>query len=145
MKEVIISILDKHEVDGESVSSELITIGTFCGDEDDYSLTYNEQDESFLNCTTTLRVQNKNKITMTRSGDFITEMVIEQGKRHNSHYSTPTGNLFMGVFARKVDSRITHSGGSLSFSYTIDFNSDFASLNELNVTVREVKKNVPLS
>mgnify|MGYP001023613399 CR=1 FL=1 len=145
MKDVIISIVDKHEAGGESVSSELITVGTFCGDENDYSLTYKEQDESLLSCTTTLRVQNKNKITMTRCGDFMTEMVIEQGKRHNCHYTTPAGNLFMGVFAKKVESKINHSGGSLFFSYTIDFNSDFASFNELNVTVREVTKNVPLS
>ncbi len=145
MKNVIISIVDRHEIDGESVSSELITVGTFCGSEDDYSLTYDEQDESMKGCTTTMRVQNKNKITMTRSGEFSAEMVIEQGRRHNCHYETPEGNLSIGIFARKIDSDIHIDGGNLFFSYTIDFNSGFASLNELKVTVREVNKNVPLS
>ncbi|HZJ77222.1 MAG TPA: DUF1934 domain-containing protein [Clostridia bacterium] len=145
MKNVIINIEDSHEIDGEKINSELITVGTLKGDENDYLLTYNEQDEALKNCTTTLRVQNKNKIIMSRKGDFMTEMIIEKGKRHNCHYITPSGEMCMGIFASDIDSNINKGGGRLSFSYTVDFNLGFSSLNKLKVTVREVDKDVPLS
>jgi len=144
-KKVIISITDSHESDGENSTSELITVGTLNGSGDNYSLVYAEQDEALKGCITTIKVEDKKRIVMTRTGEICAEMVIEKDKRHNCHYITPHGDFMMGIFARYVNSKMNADGGELKFQYTIDFNTGLASVNELKVTVKEVKDNVPLS
>ena len=133
-KKVIINIVDSHESDGENSTSELITVGTLNGFGDNYSLAYTEQDESLFGAVTTLRVENKNRIVLTRTGEFGAEII------------TPHGEFMMGIFARNIQSRMEPDGGELNFSYTIDFNTGFASTNELKVTVKEVKEpHVPIN
>ena len=144
-KKVIISIVDSHEIDGQNSSSELITVGTLNGHGDNYSLVYSEQDDALNGCVTTLKIEDKRRIVMTRTGDICTKMIIEKDKRHNCHYITPQGDFMMGIFARYVNSKMNADGGELKFQYTIDFNTGLASVNELKVTVKEVKENVPVS
>jgi uncharacterized beta-barrel protein YwiB (DUF1934 family) len=141
-KNVLISIVDMHEYDGENTKSELITVGTLHGCGDNYSLEYEEQDEALLGCVTTITVEDGKKIILTRTGQVNTEMIIEKDKRHNCHYDTPHGEFMMGVFARYVNSDMACDGGELNFAYTIDFNTGLASYNELKVTVKEADKNV---
>ena len=144
-KKVIISITDKHESEGENTTSELITVGTLNGYGDNYSLVYDEQDEALKGCVTTIRVENSRRIVMTRTGEICAEMIIEKDKRHNCHYITPHGDFMMGIFARYINSKMNADGGELKFEYTIDFNTGLASVNALNVTVKEVNGHVPLS
>ena len=144
-KDVIIRIVDNHEMDGENSTSELITVGTLDGFGDNYSLVYAEQDEALQGCVTTIKVEDKKRIVMTRTGDICAEMIIEKDKRHNCHYMTPHGDFMMGIFARYIQSKMNADGGELKFQYTIDFNTGLASGNELNVTVKEANGNVPLS
>ncbi|MEG2016389.1 MAG: DUF1934 domain-containing protein [Oscillospiraceae bacterium] len=75
---------------------------------------------------------------MTRTGSYTSELIIEQDKRHACHYSTPYGDFMMGIYAKRVDSDMKSSGGTLSFEYTIDFNSDYASKNQLTINVKEI-------
>ncbi|NLX92588.1 MAG: DUF1934 domain-containing protein [Clostridiales bacterium] len=144
-KNVIIRIVDSHESDGENSTSELITVGTLDGFGDNYSLVYTEQDDALQGCITTIKVEDKKRIIMTRTGEISAEMIIEKDKRHNCHYITPHGDFMMGVFARYIKSKMNADGGELKFEYTIDFNTGLASVNELKVTVKEANDNVPLS
>lgn len=147
-KKVLIRITDKHESEEDSFTSELTTVGTLEGSGGDYAIVYTETDEEMADCVTTLRVEGKRKITMTRSGKYTTEMIIEKNRRHSCHYSTPFGELMMGVYAKTVRSEMGEDGGILDFSYTIDFNNALASINELSITVQACKeddKNVSIS
>ena len=64
-------------------------------------------------------------------------MIMELGQRHNCHYTTPYGELMIGVFTQKVDSLMDEHGGKLEFHYTLDFNAGLAARNELVITVKE--------
>ena len=74
---------------------------------------------------------------MTRTGKYNTEMVIEKERRHLCCYTTPYGELMMGIYANLISNEIGENGGTLKFSYTIDFNNTPASENELEITVAE--------
>mgnify|MGYP003306201258 CR=1 FL=1 len=63
------------------------------------------------------------------------EMVIEKDRRHLCCYTTPYGELMMGIYAKTVLNEIGEHGGTLKFAYTIDFNNTPASENELQITV----------
>ena len=135
MKNAIIKITDRHLQDGEDFECELTTSGSFELTENGCRVSYNETDEELTNCVTDLEVEGSQKISMTRSGKYNTEMVIEKDRRHTCYYAAPYGELIMGVFGKNVFNDIGENGGTLKFSYTIDFNNAPASENELTVAV----------
>lgn len=135
MKNAIIHITDRHLQDGEKFECELTTSGSFELTENGCIVNYSETDEELTNCVTTLDVDGSQKISMTRTGKYNTEMVIEKDRRHTCYYATPYGELVMGVYALSIENEIGENGGTLKFSYTIDFNNAQASENELIVAV----------
>ncbi len=135
MKKAIIKITDRHIQDGEEYEAELTTSGEFEVTENGCKVVYTETDEELENCVTTLDVKGAEKISMTRAGRYNTEMVIEKDRRHSCFYQTPYGELIMGIYAKNISNDMTENGGTLNFSYTIDFNNTPASENELTVAV----------
>ena len=130
--------------DGDADSSELITTGTFEGTEDDYRITYTEQDEALKDSTTTLHVEGRRRITLVRVGSTSAEMILEEHKRHNCHYDTPYGGFILGVYAKQITSNVLpgKACGALAFRYTLDFNSANTTENELNILFKEVESHV---
>lgn len=137
MKNAIITIKDRHLQDGEELTAELTTSGSFELTEKGCIVIYKETDEEMTDCVTRLDVEGSQTVTMTRTGKYNTEMIIEKDRRHTCFYSTPFGELIMGIYANSVINNIGENGGTLSFSYTIDFNNSPASENELCITVAE--------
>ncbi len=133
-KKVVINIADTHSDARDSYSSELNVLGTLEHFEDAYELVYEETGEELQGCVTTLRYADNGVVTMTRQGEYTTQMVIERETRHLCHYMTPVGEIVMGVFARKVESDMGEDGGTLLLNYTIDINADFVAVNELKIT-----------
>ena len=134
MKEAIIKITDRHIQEGEELSAELTTNGSLDFRPDGFTVTYVETDEELRGCTTVLNYRD-GAIVMTRTGKYNTELIIEKDRRHTCFYQTPFGALMMGVYTKNIFTDMNENGGSLRFSYTIDFNNDLASENDLNITV----------
>ncbi|MBR5562494.1 MAG: DUF1934 domain-containing protein [Clostridia bacterium] len=134
MKNAIIKITDRHLQDGEEYTSELTTAGEFELTDSGCRIVYKETDEELLDCVTTLTADSK-KISMVRSGRYNTEMIIELDRRHSCYYTTPYGEMLMGIYCKFIENNIGESGGTLRFAYTIDFNNVPASENELLITV----------
>ena len=132
----LIKIEDTHLVESETESSELIIIGSASFYGEDYKIRYRETDEQFKNSFVTLSVENGNKVTMHRSGDYTTVMVMEKHKRHSCVYSTPAGSFTMGIYTDDVKSDMTPDGGTLTFRYTLDVNNNLISENILKVTLK---------
>ena len=136
-KEVLITIEDHHEIDGEKEGLEMTTLGTIEGDGDNYILRYSESGD-FDGCDVSLEVKNRCMVTMTRAGAFETQLIIEKGERHNCCYETPAGELMLGVFAKDVTSSVEENGGTLTLDYTLDFNAGLISENYLVITVKNI-------
>ena len=134
MKNAIIKITDRHIQDGEEYTSELTTSSEYELCENGCKIIYRETDEELLDCVTTLTVDG-NRISMIRSGKYNTEMIIELERRHSCYYSTPYGEMLMGIYCKFINFDMNESGGTLRFAYTIDFNNVPASENELCISV----------
>lgn len=134
-KDVVIKIVDRHEMDGDTDGLETTLLGKLEGGRDNYTISYTENGE--LNgCKVTLKVVNGDTVIMTRSGMFETELIIQRGERHNCSYSTPAGILMLGVFAQRVESDMDENGGKLEFDYTLDLGAGVVSENYLVVSVK---------
>ncbi len=135
MKKAIVKINDRHFQEGEEACAELTTTGTLELTEKGFIITYEETNDELSGCTTKLYVDGNERISMTRTGSFNTDLIIEKERRHTCFYSTPYGELIMGVYGKSIVSDMGENGGTLKFRYTLDFNSTPASENELEITV----------
>ena len=104
IKDVIIEIKTEQSLDGQSDSIEFSTDGRFGIKDGSYFLSY---DESGLldiegEIKTTLYVKPDNTVVLQRKGSYNSKMIIEKGVRTNCFYSTPVGNILLGIFGEKV-------------------------------------------
>ena len=140
-KDVLITIKGTQQVEEESDSTELFTIGTFDKIKNKVYITYEESETTgFQDCRTTLKIDGDQSVTMLRSGTSRSQLVIERGKRNVGYYGFPEGDLIIGVTAREIRANFGEDGGSLYCRYDLDINAAVMSKNELYV---DVKPNTP--
>lgn len=111
------------------------------GDEDSAVLEYTEsqQDEETGEITTALVTlsMEKNRVTMTRNGDYSNTMVFVPEQRFEGVYQTPYGAMDMAVFSRRVRCDIGDRKGSVHLKYQLDIQGAYASSNELHLEYTE--------
>lgn len=131
----IITITDIHNTDGHIEKSEMKTSAQVQGTENDYSVVYDEQSEEMKDCRTTVHVVDGKCVTISRTGNYNTEMKMEKGRRNICCYSTPVGQISMGVYTSRVISEFTDKNIRLDFSYTLDCNNELISKNRVKINV----------
>ena len=142
-KNVIISIKGMQNYDG--AGDDAIELGTEgrlldCGD-DGLSLSYQESELTGMEGTlTTFQVEKNGRVTLLRMGEFNSQMVFEEGRRHLSLYQTPYGDLSIGVLANKVRNTLGMSGGDLEIDYAIEIDHSLAGQSLFRIHVREDRR-----
>lgn len=138
MKDVIIKIKGTQGADGfDDEVIELTTVGTLEKNGDEIFLCYDESEMlGAENLKTRLSVRGNDSVIMERSGVMSSRLVIERGVRNNCFYSTPHGDLVIGIFGESIKNSLTESGGMLTMSYTLDQNLQPISRNTVEITVK---------
>lgn len=137
--EVFITIESRQKVDGQVERMEMATTGRLTGTPEDYKISYREMEGELAGCLTSLHVQG-GRVVMLREGVYASEMIIERGRRHNCCYSTPYGDMMMGVFANDVTSSVKGGEGELRMAYTLDCNEGLLSENRLRLLIKKKKR-----
>lgn len=138
MKDVTITVKSIQEVDGQKSEVELITAGQFQFEDGLYTVIYDECEENGMEGTVTkLIIDGSKSVTLSRTGQYTSDLIIEKGNRHLCHYATPYGELIMGVSADYISNLLGSGGGKLSFKYDVDINSSLATRNEVFIDVKE--------
>lgn len=137
-KERMIHLLSNQKsLEGEDVI-DLVTHGTFHGDDQNYEIIYMETDDELKGCETTVKVENAGKnVSITRCGHYESQLILEKNKRHMSSYRTPYGDMLMGIFTKETSSKMKDGIGTLTLEYTIDINSGLVSTSHMTITVQE--------
>lgn len=120
---------------GETDSVEVTTRGTLDGEGGDYVLNFDEIFAEDMQSHTVLTVQHGNCVSIVRSGDVMTELQLELGKRHICLYSTPYGDMNIGIYARTINSEMTSEGGRLDLEYTVDYNGTLTTRKQMVIEV----------
>lgn len=111
------------------------------GDHEDAVLEYTEsqQDEETGEIATALvtLMLEKNRVTMTRKGDYSNTMVFVPDQRFEGIYQTPFGTMDMAVYSRGVRCDIGEQKGSVHLKYQLDIQGAYASSNELHLEYTE--------
>lgn len=137
-KDVITSIRGTQDYSGTDPDTmELVTEGKLAVQDGALCLSYEESELTGMEGTTTVFQVEPEKVTLLRLGSVQSEMVFEEGRRHMSLYSTPYGNMEIGVRARRLNSTLELTGGRLEIDYDIEINHMLAGQSLFRIDVRE--------
>ena len=138
-KDVLITIKGTQKIGNEKDVIEMVTTGRFYRKNQMYYISYEETEATgYEGCRTTLKVGPKDKVTMTRFGTSRSQLIVENGIRHQCQYDTGYGAMTIGVMGKHFDSDLSDRGGNLSFGYTLDIEATVASENTVTITLKEI-------
>lgn len=139
MKEITLKITGKQaNNEGEDVV-EFVTEGNMYEKNGSLYYIYDEGEFSgFAGCKTSLKITG-DTVKMKRIGKNIgagTEMVFQTGKRFNSMYYTPYGEVEMEVLTRNIDNTLTEDGhGQITIDYSVNLNNIAEGRNLIKIEV----------
>lgn len=135
-KNVNISLISS-QFDGDKTERiEMMTEGELTTRKDGYIISYPETDMSGkMNGTQTKLLVSKDRLELHRTGEIRSDLILEPGKKHQCHYSTPFGDMFVGVLTKSLNSTMTPKGGALDFCYVLDVNSSYIGDFEISINV----------
>lgn len=135
---VIISIKGQQAYEGaDSETTELVTDGLLRREGGGYVLSYMESEVTGMKGTLTTIQIEADCVTLTRMGQFNSQMVFQEGRRHISVYETPYGSLSMAIDTRKLRAGLDLRGGDIEIGYHIEIDHQLTGLNLFQINVRE--------
>ena len=136
-QEVVLNIRGTQSYDGQDPEVvELMTEGTMELRDGGWEISYEETElTGLVGVTTTFRVE-PGKVTLRRTGKLRSEMVFQQGVRHDSLYQLDFGALLMSVTAKQVFFDIVSDGGVIDLLYSIEIENTAAGLVDYHLDIR---------
>ena len=140
-KEVVISIKGVQKYEGTAPDTmELVTKGRLSRVGESYTLSYQESELTGLEGTlTTIQVDGE-QVTLMRVGEFNSQLVFQEGRRHLSVYNTPYGAMSVGVNTRHLLAELSDRGGDIEVDYFIEIDHALAGRNVFRISVKEAEK-----
>ena len=136
MKNVLIKITGKQGIGEDTDSIELTTVGKMGIKEGKFLLTYDESELlGVKGIKTSLMIKDDDTVVLQRSGGYTSRLVVQKGIRNSCFYSTPHGDLLIGIFGEAVSHNLSEKGGTVNMSYTIDSNLQLISRNSVEINV----------
>ena len=130
-----VKVTDIQIQDGEKQSVEITTQGSFFWNKGRWLLRFEEFFDEDIRSETTVSFKSTGCVTIVHRGDITTELTVELGKRHNSHYVTPYGELMIGIDALSIENGLTENGGTLRMAYSIDYYAAVAATKEITIEI----------
>ena len=136
-QEVVLNIRGRQSYDGQEPDViELVTEGTMELNNGGWDISYEETELTGLaGVTTTFRVE-PGRVFLRRSGKLNSEMVFQEGVRHESLYQLEFGALLMAVTAKMVFFDIVSDGGVIDLVYNIEIENSAAGLVDYHLDIR---------
>ncbi|MFH5975101.1 DUF1934 domain-containing protein [Clostridium perfringens] len=115
-KKAIISICSTQDI-GEKEKIEVVTVGEFSINGDEFIATYDETEISGMKGTkTTLKIKG-DKVVLHREGTTSTKMEFQKDNTQVALYNTPYGMLELKTSTKELDLDVNEKGGNISIKY----------------------------
>lgn len=142
MQDIMLTIIGRQFAGDEAEDRmEFVTEGKLYRRGEATYLVYDESEFSgFPGCKTSLRVKG-DTMRMKRIGadtGYGLEMEFQEGKRFQSSYQTPYGEMDMEVFTTRVKNSLSEEGtGSVEVDYDVSIGGMAEGKNELRIEIRQ--------
>ncbi len=136
-KSVMLSIEGRQSYAGQEPDViELVTEGTLEQTASGWIISYEESDLTGMQgVTTTFSVEGK-KLILTRTGKLNSQMIFQEGIRHESLYQMEFGAMMLSVCARKIKTDLSADGGIIDLSYGIEIEQSEAGVIDYHLDIK---------
>lgn len=122
-KDVLLRIKGLQIVgEGEEEPIEVIAPGTYFEKNGKHYIKYDEVLEGFEGTVQNLIKVDKNSMEVTKRGVTNVHMVFEENKKNLTYYSTPFGNLRVGISATDIALDATEDSLDVRVDYALEVN-----------------------
>lgn len=137
-KDVLLSLkglqFDTNSPDGDKI--ETITLAEYYKRNNSHYIIYDEAIEGFEESTKSIIKFRENSLDLTKNGLVNVHMVFEENKKNMTSYSTPYGNLLIGIDAKRVELKEEDERIVVNVDYSLEINYEhFADCN-IKVDIR---------
>ena len=134
---VILSLVGRQNyMDQEPDVIELVTEGVMEYTDGGWDIRYEESELTGLaGVTTHFRVE-QDKIILTRTGKLNSQMVFQEGSRHDSLYEMELGTLMITVCASRILAQLDERGGMIDLIYDIEIEQSAAGQVDYHLDIR---------
>jgi len=138
-KKVWLSISGKIKDEEDKETLEFLTEGDLYKENNRSCVTYIESEVSGMEGTTTTVCVDAEKVSVIRLGTTNSIMEFETGKRNLTWYSTPYGDVTMGIFTKDVfiNYNDEKEPTKVSIDYNIEIEGVINSQNVLNIKITQ--------
>jgi len=144
-KEVIVSISGVQQ--GENVSEdpiEVYTTGTYYYKNNKHYVLFEEMLEGSNDITKSTLIFADKNASLKRTGAAIVQMVFDKDNKTVSNYTTPYGDMVIGISTNGLQLSELEDKISLSIDYALDINYQFLANCKLNVNITPIGAPVKL-
>ena len=128
-QKVVLSIRGQQSYVGQEPDViELVTEGTMEQLDDRWEIRYEETSLTGMEGVSTCFSVEEDQIVLTRTGKLNSQMVFREGVPHESLYQMEFGALMLSVTASKIESSLSHDGGTVDLTYSIEIEQSSAGL-----------------
>ena len=134
----IVSIkgFQSYDDDDSNTDVQLTTEAEFEKQDGAYFIDYEESEITGMGKTKTSIEIGSNYVSLQRNGAVNTQMLFMKDRKTSSYYSTPYGDMTIGIYTDKLNIDVTDDGGVVDVDYFLDINNSTKSKNNFEIEIR---------
>lgn len=144
-KDIILSItglqyqVGADENDIETTPVEVVTPATYYEKNGKHYVLFEEAEEGTKDVTRSTIKINREVVEVMKKGTANVHMIFERNKKNLTYYSTPFGNLLVGITAQKVNVKESEDNIDVEVDYSLDVNYEFLADCTINMNLKSKK------
>ena len=139
-REVLVPVsglLFMADEEAERQDIEVIAPGQYYWKNGKHYITYDEMAENFTEPVHNLLKISPETVSIRKKGLIETELTFTKGKENVSHYSTPFGNLVLGIRANELEVMEEKGGIHVNVEYALEINYEHISDCSIKIHVQD--------
>ena len=137
-KDVLITISGVQMLDEEDMDVEMVTRGDYYQRNGKHYILYDEVMEGFEGTVRNVIKVSTESVDIIKQGAASTRMQFEKNKKNLSCYTTPLGDLMIGIQANRISIDEGQDHLKINVEYSLDINYQHASDCNISVSVQSV-------
>ena len=137
-KDVLITISGVQLLDEEDMDVEMVTRGDYYHRNGKHYILYDEVMEGFEGTVRNVIKVSPESVDIIKQGAASTRMQFEKNKKNLSCYTTPLGDLMIGIQANRISIDEGQDHLKINVEYSLDINYQHASDCNISVSVQSV-------
>lgn len=133
----VLHLHSTQSLDNDTQNTDLNSTCFYCYSADKTEIRYKESGLDEHNAPdTVITVLPRQIVTIQRAGEYSMNLILEQGKTHDTTYRLPEGDIPLSIYTEKIKFAFQETGGMMLVRYTLDLGGVIRSSHSIRLHVK---------